>query len=277
MAYRKKQPEEEPRQEQQEPEEKPVWDPQGNHWYQTAAELMQSLQDRPAFSYDPGADPLYLQARDLGLRQGRRAMEDTLGQSAARTGGFASTYAQGQGQQAYDRQIEQLSKLLPDYYDRARAVYDSQGKQLQDLLGAVTGLYDKDYQAWLDKVDRDRQDREDELDEQHWQQIFDRDNEQWLLDFDRDNDHWQQEFEQQLQQWEAEFDRDQEHWEAQQQGSADSQAQAQQARERSYAYRMAMVALQHGLRVSDKLLQAAGIDKAYAEMIRQYYATHGKK
>lgn len=271
MAYRKKQPEEEAREQEpqeQEPQEqeKPLWDRESNPWYQTAAQLLETLQNRPAFSYDPGADPLYLGARDQHLRQGRRAMEDVMGQSTARTGGFSSTFAQNQGQQAYDRQMEQFAQLLPDFYDRARTAYDSETKELKDLLGAVTGMYDLDYQAWLDKVNLDREDAQDALDAEHW-----------LMDFDRDNDHWQQEFEQQLQQWEAEFDRDQEHWEAQQQGSADSQDQAQQARERSYAYRMAMLALQHGLRVSDKLLQAAGIDKAYAELIRQYYATHGGK
>ena len=32
-----------------------------------------------------------------------------------------------------------------------------------------------------------------------------------------------------------------------------------------------MLALQQGLSVSDALLETAGIDKAYAESIRQYY------
>ena len=58
---------------------KEAWEQEENQWYQAAREAAQALAERPAFSYDPGMDPLYRAARDQALTQGRRAMEDSLG------------------------------------------------------------------------------------------------------------------------------------------------------------------------------------------------------
>ena len=186
------------------------WNAEENPWYQKAQQTAETLLNRPAFTYDPGADPLWLTAKDQYTRLGKRAMEDVMGQTAALSGGYASSYAQTQGQQAYADRIARLAELLPDYYEQARSAYERETGALRDDLGTVLGLYDKDYEAWLDRQSaRERAAKQDRSD---------------------------------------------------------------QTSERSYAYRMAMLALQHGLRVSDALLTAAGIDPAYAETIRRYYA-----
>jgi hypothetical protein len=226
-----------------------TWNSTDNAWYQQAMQTAQALLDRPAFSYDPAADPLYRTAKDQYLRQGRRAMEDVLGRTASLTGGYASSYAQTQASQAYDDQLTRLSALLPDYYDRARAAYDRETAALRDELGTAIGLYDKDYQVWLDR--QSARERQTEAD---------RKAEQWERQFSEDHDRWA-----------AEFAQAAERWAAQQAASEASLAHSDQANARSYAYRMAMLALQQGLSVSDALLETAGIDKAYAESIRQYY------
>lgn len=226
-----------------------TWNSEENAWYQQAQQAAHSLLDRPAFSYDPAADPLYRAAKDQYLRQGRRAMEDVLGRTAALSGGYASSYAQTQATQAYDDQLTRLASLLPDYYERARAAYDRETESLRDELGTAIGLYDKDYQLWLDKQSaRERQ------------TAADLKAEQWEREFAEDHDRWA-----------AEFAQEAEKWAAQQTASAASQSRSEQANARSYAYRMAMLALQQGLSVSDALLETAGIDKAYAETIRKYY------
>lgn len=207
---------------------KEAWNQEENQWYQAAREAARALEQRPAFRYDPARDPAYLQARDQVLRQGRRAMEDSMGKAAGLTGGYSSSYAQALGQQAMDRQLDRLEQLLPEYYDRARAVYDKEGDGLKDSLSRALGLYDKDYGAYLDRQKQDR--------------------------------------------WEQEFAEDHQRWTAQQANSAASAAASAAKTERSYAYRMAMLALQQGLSVSDALLKTAGIDKSYAETIRRYYA-----
>lgn len=215
------------------------WIPADDPWYQQAKQSAEALAQRPAFSYDPGADPLYRAARDQYRLDGRRAMEDAMGKAAALSGGYASSYAQLVGSQAYDAKLTRLAELLPDYYDRARKAYDSETGALRDELSAALGLYDKDYQAWLDR--ENARFRQAEADEKQAR-------------------------------WEAEFAQDAEKWAAQQAASAESQSRSEAATARSYAYRMAMLALQRGLRVSDALLKTAGIDPAYAETIRRYFA-----
>lgn len=226
-----------------------TWRSEDNAWYQKAMQSAQALLDRPDFSYDPSADPLYRAAKDQYVRQGRQAMEDTLGRTASLSGGYASSYAQTQATQAYDDQLTRLASLLPDYYERARAAYDREGDKLRDELGTAIGLYDKDYQVWLDKQSaRERQTAADTKAAQ------------WEREFAEDHDRWA-----------AEFAQEAEKWAAQQAANANSQSRSDQANARSYAYRMAMLALQQGLSVSDALLESAGIDKAYAETIRRYY------
>ena len=65
-------------------------------------DLYSQIQDRPDFSYDVNADPLYDMYKDKYVQQGKLAMKDTMGQAAALTGGYGSTYGQQVGQQTYD-------------------------------------------------------------------------------------------------------------------------------------------------------------------------------
>lgn len=256
-------------QEEWKPEE---WKREENPWYQQAARTAEALLDRPAFQYDPGADPLYQSAKSQYLRQGRRAMEDTLGRTAALSGGYASSYAQTQGTQAYDASLTRLAELLPDYYEKARAAYDKETGALRDSLSTALGLYDKDYQSWLDRQKTLERRADAEAQQHRWQQEFSESHRRWTDEFARDNSQWEAEFERDNSHWEAELAQEAERWAAQQAASQASQARSDAASERSYAYRMAMLALQRGLKVSDALLQSAGIDPAYAETIRRYFA-----
>ncbi len=239
------------------------WNAQDNEWYQKARESADALDNREPFSYDPGADPLYQSAKEQYSRLGRRAMEDTMGQAAALSGGYASSYAQTQGEQAYGERIARLAELLPDYYDRARSAYDRETGDLRDKLNSALDFYDKDYQAWLDEQSARERAEAAETKYDQWEREFAEDHDRWEAEFADDHDRWTQELLQEAEKWAAE-----------QAASEESRSRSERASERSYAYRMAMLALQHGLRVSDALLEAAGIDKAYAEMIRRYYASH---
>lgn len=236
------------------------WRNEDNLWYQKARQTAEALLDRPAFTYDPNTDPLYQAARTQYVRQGKQAMEDTMGRAAALSGGYASSYAQTLGTQAYQAQLARLTELLPDYYDRARAAYDRETDAIQDTLGTALGLYDKDYQAWLD--------RQAALERKAAADVK---QDQWEREFAEDKLQWERKFADDRSRWEAEYARELEKWAAQQEAAAASQARSDRSTERSYAYRMAMVALQQGLSVSDALLKAAGIDKTYAETIRRYY------
>ena len=98
-------------------------------------ELYRAITGRKAFSYNALSDPLYRAAADRTIQNGRLAMRDTMGQAAALTGGYGSSYAQGVGQQHYDEYLRQLSEAIPQYYSLAFQQYQAQGDALRDAYG----------------------------------------------------------------------------------------------------------------------------------------------
>lgn len=92
---------------------------------------------------------------------GQKAMDDTIGKVAARTGGLASSYATAAGNQAYN---DYMSKLE----DAARSAYDSQRQEKLDDLGVSQSLYQQNYQEKRDGVA-----------DYQWKQQFDASNSQW--------------------------------------------------------------------------------------------------
>ena len=104
---------------------------------QRLAALYDEIEGRQAFSYDPETDSDFAQYARLYRQKGRAAMEDTMGQAAALTGGYGSSYAENAGQQAYGQYMQELMALLPQLREQAQAAYDREGQALQtryDLL-----------------------------------------------------------------------------------------------------------------------------------------------
>ncbi len=125
--------------------------------------LYDSMQGMGEFSYDLNGDALYRQYRDSYLRQGRLAMEDTMGQAAALTGGYGNTYAETAGSQAYDEYLQKLGYRIPELYELALERYQMQGAQLQDRFETLYGLrqdefdaYRSAYDAWESQVEQSR-------------------------------------------------------------------------------------------------------------------------
>ena len=104
------------------------------------------------FSYDKETDPLYNAYRKQYLREGQRAMADTLGQAAANTGGIASSYAVGAAQQAGNYYNSQLNDKLVDLYNAAynRYTFDIQNKYNQ--LNALQSLDNNAYNRYQNDV-----------------------------------------------------------------------------------------------------------------------------
>ena len=65
-------------------------------------QIYNKIVSREPFSYDPMSDSLYGHYREQYTQLGREVMRDTIGQAAAHTGGYGSSYAQQAGQQEYD-------------------------------------------------------------------------------------------------------------------------------------------------------------------------------
>ena len=68
-------------------------------WQQMLDAAMEKILNREKFSYDLNGDALYRQYKDQAVKNGRLSMLDTLGASAALTGGYGSSYGQTAAQQ----------------------------------------------------------------------------------------------------------------------------------------------------------------------------------
>lgn len=115
-------------------------------------ELYDQIAGREAFSYDPEEDEMYKRYARLYAAQGAAAMEDTMGQAAALTGGYGSSYAQAVGQQAYDRYLGELAALVPELRQAALAEYTQEGKALTDQYGLLRQQESAAYDRWQDTV-----------------------------------------------------------------------------------------------------------------------------
>ena len=117
--------------------------------------ILDNIMNRPKFSYtseDMVNDDLYKMYRAQYMRQGNLAMRDTMGNAAALTGGYGTTYASAAGQQAYDNYVSMLNDKALDFYDRAYQRYNDEGQNLYNQMNVVTGLDNTDYQRHRDTV-----------------------------------------------------------------------------------------------------------------------------
>ena len=100
-------------------------------------ETLDAYLNREYFQFDVNADALYQHYKDYYTHNGQRAMQDTMGQATALTGGYGSSYAQSVGQQAYQGYLDQMDDVIPELYQLVYDRYRDKGEQLY-----------KTYQAW---------------------------------------------------------------------------------------------------------------------------------
>lgn len=117
------------------------------NWYDQMQTLAEEYMNRKPFSYDMDKDKLYQSVKDNYVKQGRQAMEDTMGQAAGLTGGYASSYGQAVGNQTYQDYLTKLNAQAPEFYDRARAAYDAEGADLMDRIGLAQQMYNTQLSA----------------------------------------------------------------------------------------------------------------------------------
>lgn len=150
------------------PENRYAYDPRKNDAYQRANDQATAIYDkimnRGEFSYDVNKDKLYQQYRDLYAQMGRSAMEDTMGQAAALTGGYGSTYSQNAGQQAYNAYLQKLNEVVPELYNAAYNRYNQEGQDLMNLYSMARSnadsAYERDYNQWYNRLQLERGDED---------------------------------------------------------------------------------------------------------------------
>lgn len=131
-------------------------------WEEAAQQYLQQYQNREPFSYDFATDALWQQYADQYANSAKLAMMDTMGQAAAMTGGYGSTWAQAVGQQAYNQQMSQLNNIIPELESRAYDRYQQEGNDLLTQYSLYRDLENQEYAKWRDAVS-----------DYQWQQSFD--------------------------------------------------------------------------------------------------------
>ena len=115
-------------------------------------EALDAIRKRKKFSYDLNGDALYQQYKDKYVQQGKQAMQDTMGQAAALTGGYGSTYGQAVGQQQYDAYLQNLNDVVPELYQLALSRYQMEGDDLKTQYSLLADQYQQEYGQYRDKV-----------------------------------------------------------------------------------------------------------------------------
>ena len=112
--------------------------------------LLTDYITRDPFSYDFNGDALYQQYKDKYIQQGKLAMQDTMGQASAMTGGYGSSYSQSAGQQAYQNSLDNLNDIVPELYQMAYDRYNQRGQDMLNQLGVLDSDYTRGYNAAKD-------------------------------------------------------------------------------------------------------------------------------
>ena len=106
------------------------------------------------FSYDVNSDALYQQYADQYTRLGKLAMQDTMGQAAAMTGGYGNSYATTAGNQAYQGYLQQLNDVVPELYQMAMNKWQMGKDDLYNQYGMLLSEYEREYGLHSDEYNK---------------------------------------------------------------------------------------------------------------------------
>lgn len=122
--------------------------------------VIDQRMNRDKFSYDLNGDALYQQYKDKYINQGRMAMQDTIGQASAMTGGYGNSYAATAGNQAYQASLQNLNDIVPQLYQMALDQYNQETQDLNDKYSLLSNDRSYEYGVWGDGYNRAVADRD---------------------------------------------------------------------------------------------------------------------
>lgn len=96
-------------------------------------------------NYEPSKDTGYQEYAKMMREQGQLAMEDTVGKSAAATGGYGNSYAQTAGQQVYNDYARDITAAQDTFYDRALSRIAGEMNMLESREAADKAAWEEDY------------------------------------------------------------------------------------------------------------------------------------
>lgn len=203
------------------------------------------------YVYDPN-NPQAQAVRENYTQAGQQAMENTLAQVSARTGGLASSYAGTAAQQQYNNYMQGMNDALLAVEQQAKQNWLADQGLKQANLQLLLSMASQDENSYYNALNAQMaaQQYKDDLSYRQWQQQFS-----------------QQEYLNQLmhQNWQQGLTEDQ--WEFEKQQYQNSLA----SEDRQYAYETVMGILQTGQTPSAELLATAGLSLGDAQLLANYY------
>ena len=109
------------------------------------------IMNMEKFSYDFSKDPMFQQMLALQQNMGKMAMQDTVAQGAALTGGYSNSWAQTAGQQAYNQSLQEAYANLPAYYQLALDAHNLERSQLIERYDLLSAEDQKAYNELMDQ------------------------------------------------------------------------------------------------------------------------------
>lgn len=215
-------------------------------------EIYDKIVNRDKFKYDVNGDALYQQLAAQYQQQGKMAMQDTMGQAAALTGGYGNSYAVTAGNQAYQGYLQKINEMVPELHDAALARYNAEGEALMDEYALTGDLRDEEYSRYQDELNLYLQDV---------------DRKQALADnaYERGRDNWYTAYQMGV-------DADNTRYEREQYEAETAYGKQQDAYER-----LISLITTTGYTPSAQELQAAGMSEAQAKAYADYYAKQNVK
>lgn len=102
--------------------------------------------------YNPYEDPIYQNYKDQYIQGGKMAMQDTMANAAALSGGYGNSYAATAGNQAYQQYLSQLNNVIPELAQLAYERYQDEITGKRNNLNTLQGLEDAAYGRYRDTV-----------------------------------------------------------------------------------------------------------------------------
>ena len=132
--------------------------PYQSTWDDQIQGLINQALTKPDFNFNENVDPTYQMYEDRLKTQGRMAQKGATGEAAARTGGYANTYAQQAGQEQYQAHMQQLNELVPTLRQQAYQRYQDENARQQQNLGMLQTEEQRQYGMYRDDVSDYQQD-----------------------------------------------------------------------------------------------------------------------
>lgn len=112
-----------------------------NKWSQQLEDAYNNIANREKFSYDMNNDAFYNQYAQRYQQNAKLAMENTVAQTSALTGGYANSYAATAGQAMYNQQMEGLNDKATELYQLALQQYNAEGDRLNNIYSMTANAY----------------------------------------------------------------------------------------------------------------------------------------